>query len=353
MLVSKETVEIDSYKPNMKNLNYLEDVPLEATTVSAKLDGEFTLMYHDESQTFIVNRYGTTRRNFPAINEAREILLQAGLNKAVFKLEHYALGGDGKPLKVNEFSHIAKSCPEQHDQLRFAYFDIVALRGISPVMTYSEKLDVLETIFKDATYNHVVPYIEPESTKDVVEFWDIYVEKLGYEGIIVNKGSTRRKEGTFMKLKPLRDVDCVILGINKKPKFREQLVTSLKLGVIDEDGDFIVVGDVASGISHELRSYLWKLTQLEVKATMWNSEEPYMESRVLWIKPCIVVAVSYQEVFDVTSAGNPVVKDKVSYRKGRYVKVAETVYPSLRHPRFMGVRGDKKVIYTDISSNQI
>lgn len=353
MQVEKLQVDIDQFKPTMKNVGYFDDIPLEATVVSAKLDGEFTILYHDNDSTFIVNRYGKARKNFPAVNEAREILTRSGLNKAIFKLEHYAMGPDGHPLKAWDFNHIVKSVPEQITQLRFAFFDIVALRGLKPTMSYSEKLDLLKTLFTDAEYCHVVPYIEPSSTADVVEFWDIFVEKMGYEGIIVNAGSTTQKEGKFFKKKPIQDVDVVILGINKKPKFSEQLVTSLKIGVMDEDGDFIVVGDVSSGITKALRSYFWKLTQLEVKCTVWGSDQPYMPDKVLWIKPAIVAAVKYQEKIEKTSKGNPIGKDKIRFDGTQYIKTAERTYYSLRHPRFEGVRGDKKVQFIDIPASQL
>lgn len=81
--------------------------------------------------------------------------------------------------------------------------------------------------------------------RTVLEFW---VEERGYEGLFV------RSDGDLYKIKKHATVDAEVIGINKRKKFAEKQVTSLKVAFMDKEGRLIELGNVASGIDYPLRS---------------------------------------------------------------------------------------------------
>ena len=169
-----------------------------------------------------------------------------------------------------------------------------------------------------------------ERVGEVEDFWRRYVEEGGYEGVVARSG------GEIYKVKPTRDVDAVIVALNKRELFRERKITSLKVALMDEDGNFVELSDVASGITHELRSFLWRLTEYRVAE----------DDEAVWIKPFVVCTLEYTETFKS-------VRRRWRFEGGQYINAGEVEFYSLRHPRLVGFRGDKSVNPRDLSLKQV
>jgi len=180
-----------------------------------------------------------------------------------------------------------------------------------------------------STRIYPIPYKVCATRIEILTLYNQYLA-MGYEGIVA------RAQGKIFKVKPIRSIDCVLTGINKRDKLKRNQITSLKLAVMDERGRYIDLGDVASGIDLQLRDYLKKLLDFKVGE----------DQDTIYIRPFVVLEVEYQETFE---AEKPVRE----FVDGRFVTVGRVDYFSLRSPRLKRFRPDKRATPIDIPSSQL
>jgi len=326
----KVSLDIGHLKPVMKSLRTVDDIPLsEGAVVVAKIDGEFTLASFGPEGCYTVNRWGLLREEFPALNELCSALRREGLREAQLLCELYAVREDGAPARLPEFIRVAKGRDADHGRLRLGVWDLVRADGVE-VGDYGWRMDEVSGWLRGCRYCRVLPYIRPRSRSEVTAFWTRYVEELGYEGIVARVGAE------VYKVKPRREVDAVIIAINKRELLRERKVTSIKVALMDEDGYFVVLGDVASGIGHELRGALWRLTEFKVGE----------EDECIYVRPLVVCTVEYQETFARDT-------HRLKFDGGQYREAGMVRFYSLRHPRLKRFRADKGVNPTDLRLDQV
>jgi len=326
-------IKIDHLKPKMKTLpsfKALKIVPGE-TILQCKVDGEFTLLTFTKEGSFTVNRWSKARTDFPALNEFHEAMQKAGLEKAELLCELYAKEGD-MPLKLPDFIHYIKSGdPELLKKVHIGVFDLVSINGQPVQQSYAWKVDEVSGWLENCKLCHVLPHTKPTTVQEVENFWAEWVEKRGYEGLVA------RINDEIYKVKPISEVDAVIIAINKRELFWSKQVTSIRLALMDDQGRFVEIGDCASGITVDLRSSLWKLMDFKVGE----------DDKCVWVKPMVICTVEYTDVFKG--------KNKVfSFdEKNGYTHVGYTELVRLRHPRLAGFRPDKRVTPQDLRVEQI
>jgi ATP-dependent DNA ligase len=315
----------------MVPLGKVSEIPLENTVMTAKYDGEFTILYHDPERTYTVNNWGTMRTDYPALDEAREALNDWGLEDAVLRCELYAFSDDGvAPPKLYELLSVGKGKNAQPDRLRLMAWDIVYMNGEKVRERYATTLDRLERIFEECDFCHAPYWTIPTIPEYRDEFWETFVEGRGFEGVVAKSGSM------WYKVKPLFDVDAVIIALNKTEQWRHKKVTSLKTGLLLDDGRIVELSDVSSGISHDLWTYMWKLREHCVKD----------DDKEMWIRPFIVVTLQYNETIKAE-------KQTWRYADGTYIEDEKIDFVSLRHPRFTVFRPDKRFDQHDLRVSQI
>lgn len=326
-------VKIDHLKPNMKTLpsfKALKIVPGE-TILQTKVDGEFTLLTFTKDGSFTVNRWGRARTDFPALNEFHDAMLKTGLEKAELLCELYAKEGD-RPLKLPDFIHYIKGGePELLNKIHIGIFDLVSINGQPVVQSYAWKIDEVSGWLQNCKLCHVLPNTKPVTTQDVENFWKEWVENKGYEGLVA------RTNDEIYKIKPISEVDAVIIAINKRELFWSKQVTSIRLALMDDQGRFVEIGDCASGITHDLRTALWKLMDFKVGE----------DDKCVWVKPIVICTVQYTDVF---KGRNKVYN--FNEQQG-YQEIGTTQLVRLRHPRLVRLRPDKRVTPEDLRVEQI
>jgi len=327
--------KIDHLKPNMKLVKDFREIPLSNSTVAqVKVDGEFNLLRFKNGCAYTINRWGRKRMDLPALREVEGALGEL-VKEAELLIELYAI--DGKPLKLPQFLHYIKSGdPNLLTKVHIGVWDILSINGNTIKNNYLWKYDEASMWFSNCSMVRVLPYIKVEKHADIQRFWNKYVAELGYEGLVF------RTNGEIYKMKPKGEIDAVIVAINKKNSygkatlFKDGLVTSLHLAVMDDDGRFIEIGDCASGINNQLRTALWKLMEFKV------SED---ENKV-WIKPFVVCTIEYTDIFES--------ENTIYMHDGKsYIEQGKTKLIRLRHPRLIKFRADKKATPNDIGLNQI
>lgn len=141
--------------------------------------------------------------------------------------------------------------------------------------------------------------------------------KKGWEGLIAKKADSKyvsKRSKDWLKFKCVKDQEFVIAGFTE-PKGKRVGFGALLLGYYYKN-KLLYAGQVGTGFDDSLLSSLSsKFSKLKQKENPFTTKEKIPEKGVHWLKPKLVCQVGFTEW---TEAGK------------------------LRHPRFKGLRRDKK-----------
>jgi hypothetical protein len=345
MNVAKDsTIDVLSYKPKMKALESIDELPLDSETISmAKADGEFNLLIYDrDGETFTINRWSRKLSNFPALNELELALSKSEIRKAQLLVELYAME-NGRPLMLPKYIHYLKGHVSGGlEKIFIGIWDVLRINGLEIKEPFAWKLEEADSWVKDCRWVHVLPWRRTNTPTEVKHSWHYLVKEIGYEGLVI------RTSKDIFKIKPLLEMDAVIIGINKRKLLEQGKVTSLKLGLLRGDMLFVEVGDVASGINHALREALWNLMQYRVGE----------DNDTIYVKPMVVCTIQFNDIYEQT--GNHIYKfgacDKAeieAHGHPIFEERGKQKLIKLRHPKLAGFRSDKIVSLHDVGLNQI
>jgi len=336
--------KINDLVPVMKVLSSKDDIPI-PSVLSVKADGELSYLHYNRvgfsfttAQAYTLNKWGKLRTDFPALHQFITAMNKTDVQTAELLCETFALE-DGRPLMLPQFLHHIKGKEKRLDLIRMGIFDLLRINGEAVLSRpFLWKYETVETwLFNAETSNvFVLPYMQVKSREEIDLFWNAYVEDQHFEGLVVR---TRR---TTYKVKPIHELDAVIIAINKKTSsgkgtlFAQNQVTSLKLALMTPQGNFVEVGDVASGINHKLRSALWKLMDYKIAE----------DDKAVWVKPIVICTIQYNDLY---KGRNKILKlTPEGYRHTDYMQLTR-----FRHPRLTGFRPDKQVTPQDLRIQQI
>jgi bifunctional non-homologous end joining protein LigD len=197
-------------------------------------------------------------------------------------------------------------------------FDLLYLDGYDwrrlPLEERKRKLESLITPGDRVRYSDHYP------TKGTALFAIARQKKL--EGILAKKKASsyqERRSREWLKIKIRHEIDSVVGGYTQPEGVRAHF-GSLVLGLYDNQGRLIHVGQVGSGFDQKSLAGIWQqLKKIETKKTPFYGEVEALRE-VCWVKPKLVAAVEYAEWTDGTAEGSG---------------------PKLRAPVFLGLREDK------------
>jgi bifunctional non-homologous end joining protein LigD len=142
----------------------------------------------------------------------------------------------------------------------------------------------------------------------------------GLEGILAkHRGSLyeERRSQEWLKIKITQTVDCVIGGYTE-PEGSRQYFGSVVLGLYNERGQLIHVGQAGTGFSQATLKEIWRMLKpLETKRSPFYG--PVEAANAHWVKPQLVAEIKFTEWTHETAEGGM----------------------KLRAPVFMGLREDK------------
>jgi bifunctional non-homologous end joining protein LigD len=151
-------------------------------------------------------------------------------------------------------------------------------------------------------------------------------QQKGLEGILAKKRLSfyeERRTRDWLKIKIRRRLECVVGGYTE-PEGRRAHFGSLVLGLYDNKGRLIHVGQAGSGFDQKSLDEIWKvLKELETKKNPFFGEVEALR-RTFWVKPELVAEIEYAEWTGGTPGGK-----------------LEGGSPKLRAPVFLGLRDDK------------
>lgn len=317
------------------------------TTAQAKGDGEFNALYYNKrGETFTKNKYGRKETDLQAILDFVEVMRKQPIEKAKFLVEMHVY--HKKPLRVCDFihylkgkDHTQKECkgkpcegltPEQaRSFIRLGFFRMVSVDGTKIHESASWQFEEMQSMIGKQKRLLVFPWTQVTTKKGIEKTWKSFVDKMGYEGLVV-----RNAVGETYKLKPEMELDAVIVALNKNDGYSKKRGTSLRLALMIDDETFLEIGDVASGITHDLRSQLWQLKE------QFGLDET---DKVYYVTPIAVVCVRFNDFWQ---------KEMPCWTfDGERTEVAPRLSITMRHPKLITFRTDKTACVKDIGLQQI
>jgi bifunctional non-homologous end joining protein LigD len=142
----------------------------------------------------------------------------------------------------------------------------------------------------------------------------------GLEGILAKKRASHyeeRRSREWLKIKVTQTVDCVVGGYTD-PEGSRQYFGSIVLGLYDNKGRLIHVGQAGTGFNQAMLKEIWQvLKALETNRSPFNGDVD--AAHVHWVKPELVAEIKFTEWTHESAEGGM----------------------KLRAPVFLGLREDK------------
>ena len=307
-----------------------------------KYDG-FRMQIHKEGNniTIFTRRLDNVTKQFPEIID----FIRENVKAKSFVLDSEAVGFNPKTGKYRPFQEMSQRIKRKYDIERMAkelpvelnVFDIISHEGENLIKEhFMERRKILEKIIKPAPKKIVLA--KQIITSDEKEAEKFYKEslKMGNEGLMAKNLDAVYKPGSRVgygvKIKPTMDeLDLVIVGGEWGTGKRSGWLSSFVLACVDEDGNFLEIGKVGTGIKEkeELGASFEQLTQL--LKPLITSEK----GREVKIKPSLVVEIRYEEI-----QKSPTYKSGYALRFPRLVKIRED-----RRPEEINTLNDVEDLY--------
>ncbi len=233
---------------------------------------------------------------------------------------------DGKPMP---FQHVLRRFRRKHEVSKMAekiplivyFYDIIYDEGSVIDLPLEERR---KRLISAVSKNEVLKIAEQVVTRDPDEIARIFNSAIeaGHEGVMLKNLDSKYIPGkrgkNWLKLKAtMETLDLVVVGGEWGEGKRSNLISSYELACLDEEGNLLKVGKVATGFTDE---------DLEELTELFKSEIEVEEGKKVVFHPKYVFEVAYQEI----------------QRSPKY----ESGY-ALRFPRFVRLRDDKSVEEAD------
>ena len=268
---------------------------------------------------------------------------------------------DGEIVVVNEkglseFGTLQNWTNESDGELVFYVFDILWLDGIELIeMPLTKRREILAKL---TPFNSLIRLSESFDTSGT-EFFSV-AKKLGLEGIIAKKADSTyipdSRTKLWLKIKTEQRHEAVIAGYTRNQDSNKKF-SALILGVYDDKGNFIFIGQVGTGFSDKLQvEILHKLKSLITtkcpfpeepvinKPTRFRPNPP--KAAVTWLKPELVCEVKYQELSADGIMRHPSFRGMRMDKNARDVEVEKKVLTTAKKEsdKINDIQGDEKIV---------
>jgi ATP-dependent DNA ligase len=319
--------------------------------VSRKYDGMLAVLVMAEGSVAVVNSNGiAVKSTLPCFEEAAALLAKSGLKDAVIAGELYADETNGRARVFDTSKAVADE--KLNPTLRFAPFDIVLIedKPYKPA-SWAETIAKLDGIFGSGKTCAPVRMEKASNKEGVKKLFAEWVEKEGAEGIVV-----RSELPLVYKVKPKYSIDAVVIGFSIGAKgtvsgVGPDEVRALLLALIDEKGDYQIIGKAGSGIGPEERKPLCqKLLTMKTNSNFIETDTNHVAFHM--VRPELVVEISANDALFENSTG-PIINQCLSFDENGYRRLRSVPGISLISPIFERFRDDKKANSADVRLAQI
>lgn len=271
--------------------------------IEYKLDG-FRIQAHKEGNKIklFTRRLEDVTKQFPEVID----YIKKNVKGNSFIIDSEAAGFSPKTRKYLPFQNISQRIRRKYNIEEMArrfpvevnVFDILYYNGKNLIKEdFKKRRELIEKIITNKPRKIVVVRNLITSKEEDAE--KFYKESLnaGNEGVMFKKLDSPYKPGArvghMIKLKPtMETLDLVIAGAEWGTGKRATWLSSFVLACIDEDGNFLEIGKMGTGIKEKAEEGISFEQLTEELKPLIISEK----GREVKIKPKIVVEVSYEEI---------------------------------------------------------
>jgi bifunctional non-homologous end joining protein LigD len=288
-----------------------------------KWDGYRALAYLDGGDVRLVSRnQNDLTGQFPELGELATHLKarQAVLDGEVVALDDQGRSSFSLMQQRSGISHGGRmKSPDRKVPIRYYVFDLLYLDGYSLFrVDLVERKRLLESLLSES---ELVRY--SEHFDDGLALYGAAKEN-GLEGIVAKRRRgcyIQKRSREWLKMKVTRRQECVICGYTDPRGGREHF-GSLVLGLSDDRGKLVHVGNAGSGFSEATHADMWKrLHRMETATNPFGAGVKVESSRrVHFVKPELVAEIKFSE----------------------WTHEGQSGQVKMRAPIFQGLRVDKK-----------
>ena len=318
--------------------------------VSRKLDGEFAVLLFRDGQAAAINPIGSVFVGLPWLDEAAELLSQAGISQAMIAGEHYVQLADRRS-RIHDLLELT-GLPGSKDkllQLQFAAFDVLEIDGQGPSVEYADTWRRLTDLLGNGTRVKPVETRVVAGPVEVQHCFRDMVESEGSEGIVARSDSA----GLF-KIKPRVSIDAVVVGYTEGTEDRLDMVQDLLLALAREDGSLQILCRLSYGFSDdERRQWLEELRGMQVESEYAEVNSDHVAFRM--VKPEWVLEISCLDMVSQTTRGGPVNRMVLHWdqSKSKFEIIRRMPLVSVIAPQLVRRRLDKSADPFDIRIQQV
>ena len=258
-----------------------------------KWDGFRAIAYVEEPFSLKSRNEKELRGNFPELQELKKLAKNIVVDGEIIvmregKPDFQSLLERGKAISEGEIQR-------QENRLPAVYivFDILEKDG-KPLtnLPLMERKTILNESLREGSNVLLCDFIEEKGEA----YFQLALEK-GLEGVVAKKKDSPYEEGlrtgSWLKIKKLKTIDCIIFGYTKGSESRGATFGALLIGVYNkEDGKPIYLGKVGTGFTQEMIRIL--VDKFEKITTATVPFKPEARDVVTWLEPKLVCEVAYQ-----------------------------------------------------------
>ncbi len=318
--------------------------------IQKKIDGEFTVVVVRNGEAVSLNPYGTVRMGAPFHTETAKLLAKAGVKNAIIGGELYVRYTDGRRTRVHDVCRVARAPQTQAeiDSLAYAVFAVYSLDGADLTARPTEARAAIERIFKGGNHAHPIETVDGDEAAVMARFKQWVVDG-GEEGVVALSPDL----GWF-KIKLRHSMDLAVVGFSEGTEDRADMLHSLLLAVVRDDGSFHVVGRTGGGFSDEQRrAMLQEFTRRCVDSEYIEVNSDKVAYRML--APGPVAEISCLDVITASSEGLPIERMVIEWDAGAktWAGIRRLPLASIISPQFVRLREDKQPTAEHVGLSQL
>lgn len=247
-----------------------------------------------------------------------EVVRGLPVDSVVLDGETLSFGEDGRPRAFQDSMSRFGAEEVRPDALHAFFFDVLHVDGEDLIdRPLSARIQILDRVVGPWR----VPGLVTSDATAAKDFGDDAVRR-GHEGVVVKAIDSNYEAGrrgkSWVKVKPVRTLDLVVLGVEWGHGRRKGWLSNIHLGARDaETGDLVMVGKTFKGLTDEM---------LRWQTQRFLELEDSREGIIVWLRP--------EQVVEIALDGAQ----------------ASTRYPggvALRFARVLRYRDDKPVVEID------
>ncbi len=255
-----------------------------AVVVDAKIDGVRAQIHKLGDRVAVFSR--TLDDMTARLGRIVAVVHTLPTDDAILDGEIVALDNSGRPRPFQDVgSQVAAG---GQAGLTLLVFDALRIDGVTLIdRPLTERLDELARV---APHNMVMRTVTADPSTAQRFFDDVVAA--GFEGVVIKRGdapyAAGRRGGDWVKVKPVRTVDLVVVGVEWGSGRRTGTLSNIHLGARDEaTGEFVMVGKTFKGMTDAMLAW---------QTRRFLNLESGRDGHVVWTRPEQVVEIAFDAV---------------------------------------------------------